>query len=211
VKTRSIFIAMGLVAATAGLGTAFVLRGGHLGPVHTYVMIPAGTLGHVRLGAPVSSQTSNVGDAIAGTLTAALSVNDTLAVPEGTRVVGEVTAASPTGRGTHKAAVGLRFTRLELQDGQHIDVSTRAFFLEAGGETTRDIEMIGGGTVLGGVVGSIAGSTLLGAVVGAAAGTGVALHAKGDAVVLGRGTVLRMRLQAPIQVEVQKAPLATRT
>jgi hypothetical protein len=210
-KTRSIFIAMGLVAVIAGLATAFVMRGGHIGSTHTYVMLPAGTLGHVRLGAPVSSQTSNVGDSVTGTLTAALSVNDTLAVPEGTRVVGEVTAASPTGRGTHKASVGLRFTRLELADGQHIDVSTRPFFLEAGGETTRDIAMIGGGTILGGVVGNIAGNTLAGAAVGAAAGTGVALHAKGDAVVLGRGTVLRMKLQEPIQVEVQKAPLAART
>ena len=209
--TRSIFIAMGLVAVTTGLATAFVVRGGHLGPSHTYVMVPMGTVGHVRLGARVSSQTSQVGDAVSGTLTTALSVNDTLAVPEGTRVVGEVTAASPNGRGTHKASVGLRFTRLELADGQHIDVSARPFFLEAGGETTRDVEMIGGGTVLGGVIGGIAGNTLVGAAVGAAAGTGVALHARGDAVVLGPGTILRLKLQQPIQVEVPKAPLASRT
>ncbi|MBI5838352.1 MAG: hypothetical protein HZB25_14025 [Candidatus Eisenbacteria bacterium] len=205
-KTRSLFIALGLVAVVAGLAAAYVMRGGTLGPMHHYVMLPAGTLGHVRLDAPVSSETGRVGDAVSGTLTTALSVSDTLALPEGTRVTGEVTSVSATGRGTHKASVGLRFQRMELADGQRIEIAARPFFLEAGGETTRDIALIGGGTVLGGVVGNLAGNTLVGAAVGAAAGTGAALHTRGDAVVLGQGTVLRMKLQQPVRVEVRKAP-----
>ncbi len=168
------------------------------------VMLEQGMLGKVRLESPLSSESSHSGDPVSAALTEAVVVHDTVVLSAGTRVLGVVTGVEPNGRGKKHAFLALRFRSLQLPSGKRIDIDTRALSYTAGGEGERDAEIIGGGTVAGGVLGALTGNTMRGAVVGALAGTGAALATRGDPIHLQAGRVLPLRLQKPVEVQIER-------
>jgi hypothetical protein len=194
----------GLLAVCAGIGGAFMNGTGRGWLRPAKIQIEAGALGRIRLETPLSSERNHQGDAVAATLPEAVVVHDTVALPAGTRVVGEVNSIESTGRMKNKASIGIRFDRLQPPAGAEISIVSDPLFYRAGGEGTRDAELIGGGTVVGGVIGGLTGSVLKGAVIGAAAGTGAALAARGDPVTLRAGRLLPLRLREGVQIQLPR-------
>jgi hypothetical protein len=169
------------------------------------LVLQAGTRVSVRMESAISSESARVGDEFQAALTEPWLVNGRVGLPVGTRIEGQVSQVEPTGRGKHKALLVLRFLRAELSDGGAMQLEARPVYLEAEGETRRDVEMIGGGTLLGGIVGKVTGNTGRGAVVGAAVGTGAALETKGDPVIVRPGRMFRLFLQRDALVPARAA------
>ena len=176
------------------------------GPSTVLVTIPRGRSGTVILRSHLSSETNHRGDGFTAVLPHAWVVRGTTVLPRGTRVFGRVVDVEHTGRGKHKAELGLKFERLGLPNGKTVAIASRSLWFKAGGETKRDVALIGGGTVIGGLIGHATGSTGKGAVIGAAAGTGAALVARGKPIVLGSGHALTLTLRQPVRVPVRVSP-----
>ncbi len=169
-----------------------------------FVTLAAGTRAPVRMESRISSESAHSGDVFQAALLTPVLEGGRVVLPAGTRVTGRVAEASPTGRGKHKAKLVLEFASLDLADGEKVDIEARPLYFEAGGKTKRDVELIGGGTLLGGIVGKLTGNTGRGALIGAAAGTGAALETKGDAVVVPPGHRLNLVLQHDVRVPVKE-------
>ncbi len=178
------------------------------GPQVIYVTVPSGRSAAVRLRSTLSSERNHAGDGFTATLATPLTANGRVVVPAGSRVFGHVMAASATGRGKHKARLAVRFDRLGLPNGRTVAISSRPLLFAAGGETKRDVALIGAGTLVGGLIGHAAGSTAKGAIIGAGVGTGAALVARGKPVVLGSGAHLRLVLRNSVRVPVIRRNMA---
>jgi outer membrane lipoprotein SlyB len=175
-------------------------------PEYREVTIPAGTVLPVELQTAVGSDTSNVEDAVRGTLRRAVTVGGVEALPAGTTLHGLVTAAERSGRVKGRARIALRFTRLASpHDAERVAISTGTIARLAEATKKQDAAKIGGGAAGGAIIGGILGGgdgAAKGAAIGGAAGTGVVLSTRGKEVRLGPGADLSVRLQAPVTVRV---------
>ncbi|HVP40247.1 MAG TPA: hypothetical protein VMS93_13800 [Candidatus Saccharimonadales bacterium] len=193
----------GTAGRDAGADSAGLASGA--APEEAGEALAAGARAQVRIESRISSESAQVGDVFEAELVAPWESDGRVVLPAGTRVSGRVAEVEATGRGKHKARLELRFTQLDLGGGREVPMDARPLVFEAGGETQRDAELIGGGAVLGGIVGKLTGNLGRGAVIGAAAGTGAALETKGQPVVVRQGRTLTLVLQREVRVPV-KAP-----
>jgi hypothetical protein len=81
--------------------------------------------------------------------------------------------------GRLKTPAELNFSLTSILDGNGhwVNVGTNTILEKKGSHTAREVAMIGGGAVVGGIIGKVIdkkGSTEIGAAAGAAAGTGLA-------------------------------------
>ena len=137
------------------------------------VVVPAGTVLHVRLVQPVGSKLSQEGQRFDASLSSPVVVKGVRAIPAGTRVVGTVTEAHPAGRFKGGATLVLDLNSLRL-NGQTYTIRTRHLTNESTGKGKRTAGMIGGGTGGGALIGGLAGGgkgALIGGLIGAGAGT----------------------------------------
>ncbi len=147
-------------------------------------IVPAGETLTIRLDQALSSKTNQAGQKFEGTLDADLRVNDTLVAPAGSRVIGRITEAVPSGKVKGKAKMALELTGLEVA-GNVYDISTRTLAFEAQGTGKEDAKKVGIASGIGAIIGAIAGGgkgAAIGATIGAGAGTGVVLATPGDEV-----------------------------
>jgi len=173
-------------------------------PEARYATLPDGKTGGMTLVAPLSSETSKVGDEFTATLTEDWTVDNETVLPAGTKVIGHVAVAEPAGRGKSKAKLGLSYDKLELPGGQTVDLSAQPQNFEAEGTTKRDIAVTGAGAVIGGLIGHAAGDTKKGAIIGGLVGGGAALGARGKPMELEAGHKLNLTLQGALKVPVTK-------
>ena len=169
------------------------------------VTIPAGTLLPVELQTAVASDTSNVEDPVRGTLRRAITIDGVQALPAGTELLGNVTAADRSARVKGRASIAFRFTRIDPPGSERIAIRTAAISRVAPATKKQDAAKIGGGAAGGAIIGGILGGgdgAAKGAAIGGAAGTGVVLSTRGKEVRLGPGATLSVRLQAPVTVRV---------
>jgi hypothetical protein len=170
-------------------------------PKFREVIVPAGTLLNVRLITPIASDTSNVEDAVRGSLIEPLVVEGVTAVPDGVELSGTVRDAKRSGRVKGRASVAFRFERLNLRD-ERLAIRTAMMSYQAAADRGDDVKKgaIGGaaGAIVGGIVGGGKGAAI-GAGVGA---TGAVVATRGDEVRLDAGTRLRVTLQEPLKVIV---------
>jgi type IV secretory pathway VirB10-like protein len=169
------------------------------------LVVPAGTALALEFAAPIASNTVAAGSVFAATVTNDVYVGRALAIPAGTEVLGTVTEAVPAKKIGGQARLALSFTHLRLATGETIPIA--ATFAEAAkNQTGKDAATIGGsaagGAVLGRVIdhGDRTRGTVLGAVVGGAIGTAIAAQTPGEEVRIAAGTVIEVRLTAPVTV-----------
>jgi hypothetical protein len=176
------------------------------GPEYREVTVPAGTILPVELTTTVASDSSNVEDAVRGTLRRPVTVNGVQALPAGTIVLGHVTAVERAGRMKGRARVAFRFTAMDPPgDGQRVAIRTDAVATQAPATKKHDAAKIGGGAAGGAVVGGILGGgdgAAKGAAIGGAAGTGVVLSTRGKEVRMGPGAPVSVRLAGAVTVRV---------
>jgi type IV secretion system protein VirB10 len=160
----------------------------------------------------VSTRTSQVGDRVYLQTSFPISVSNRIVVPEGTYVTGTVTQVKRPGRIRGRGELYVRFDTLMLRNGVTRDFRGTVSAVDgAGNETLKDDEgKVEGeatkgrdaGTAAstgasGATIGAIAGGgkgAAIGAGIGAAAGLGAVLLTRGSEVRLLRGTALEMQL-----------------
>lgn len=167
------------------------------------VTIPTGTSISVRINATLNSEKNVAGDTFTAVLDAPLLVNDIVLAERGARVEGKVVEVERSGRvkGLGRLTIGL--TKIQLSDGQRVDVTTDPWEREAESTKKADAAKVGVMTAIGAAIGAITGGgkgAAVGAGTGAGAGTGVVLATKGKAAQIDVETRIPFRLSNPLTV-----------
>ncbi len=182
---------------------------------------PANTEMRATLDTPLSSKTSQPGDRFTATISEAVQGRNSVAIPVGARVEGEVSESEegkniPALRG--KGKLNLRFRDIVLPNGQTVPlVASLVSVNSTNGRTTQKADNegqvesgtqgksvakdVGIGAGVGTVAGLIFGGPLKGLAIGALAGGGYVLATNGKDVNLPAQTGMVIRLDQPLNVQ----------
>lgn len=141
------------------------------------VTIPAGTAIAVLLASGIDTGTAAEGSSFEATLAGPLMVNGTEAAAVGSTVTGTITHVVSSGRLSRPAELSLTLTSLTPKGGDKVAITTNTWSEKGESHKKRNVEMIGGGTAGGGLIGALAGGkkgAAIGALVGGGGGTAVA-------------------------------------
>jgi TolA-binding protein len=176
------------------------LRGANPAPVEARVSateIPVGTEFDVRLQSRLSSGTAKVEDRFDATTLATYEKSGRALVPAGSVMRGVVNSVTPASRGLdRKGAMTLLFDRFTI-DGRTYSVrATVTQALQGQNDNGRIAAGAGVGAVIGGILGGFKGA-LAGILIG---GGGTVAATEGNDVDLPAGTVLRVRMDSPLDI-----------
>ena len=161
--------------------------------------VPAGTELDVRLQNSLNSGTAQVEDRFEGTTLVDLNVNGRVLIPAGSVMRGVVTAVEPGTRTNRTSRLTVSFDQVTVNGRAYPMRGTVTQAIE--GEGIRgEVPRAGVGAAVGGILGGILGGGK-GAVLGVLIGGGGTLAAtEGKEVDLPQGTVLRVRIDSPLQI-----------
>jgi hypothetical protein len=161
--------------------------------------IEVGTQFDVRLQKPLSSETSQVEDRFEGTTLVDLKKGDEIVVPAGSVMRGIVSSVTKAGRLERKGSMTVAFDQITIRGRSYPIRATVTDALESEGirgEAGRIGAGAGVGAIIGGILGGFKGA-LAGILIG---GGGTIAATEGKDVELPVGTVLRVRLDAPLNL-----------
>ena len=162
--------------------------------------VPAGTELDVRLQNSLNSGTAQVEDRFEGTTLVDLSVNGRVLIPAGSVMRGVVTAVEPGTRTNRTAKMTVSFDQVTVNGRAYPMRATVTDAIKGEGirgEATR----AGAGAAVGGIIGAVLGGAkgaLLGVLIG---GGGTIAATEGKEVELPQGTVMRVRVDAPLTIQ----------
>jgi hypothetical protein len=162
-------------------------------------VLPAGQELDVRLGTTLNSGTAKVEQRFEATTVADLTQNGNVLIPAGSTVRGVVSAVDPADRLHRAGSITLSFDEMTIRGrnypirGMATNVFESGGIREEGG--TAGIGA-GAGAVVGGIIGGVKGA-ILGAVIGAG---GAIAATEGKDVELPAGSIIRIRLDQPVNV-----------
>jgi hypothetical protein len=161
--------------------------------------VPVGTELDIRLQTTLNSETSQVEQRFEATTVEALRTPEgRVLIPAGSLVRGVVSDVKSAGRVERKGSITLSFDQITVR-GQSYPIRATIAPFEGGGYK-QDAAKIGTGAGVGAIIGGILGGfkgALAGILIG---GGGVVAATEGQDVNLPSGTVLRMRLDTPIDL-----------
>ena len=162
------------------------------------IQVPAGTEFEIKLQTPLNSGRARVEQRFEGDTFQDLHIGGKLAIPSGATARGFVSSVRPAGRIDRRGSLTLSFDELRIDNRTtRLRASvTKALDPKMGEDASR----IGAGAVVGGIVGGILGGgkgALLGVLIG---GGGTIAATEGADVDLPTGTVLRIRLDQPLEI-----------
>lgn len=161
--------------------------------------IPVGQEMDVRLRTGLSSETAKVEERFETTTVVDLVQDGRVVVPAGSVVSGVVSSIDKATRTDRKGSLTLSFDRLRVNGRDHRIRAGATQVFESGG-IRDEAPTAGVGAGVGGVVGGILGG-VKGAILGAAIGAGGAIAAtEGKDVNLPAGSIIRIRMDSPVQV-----------
>ena len=161
----------------------------------------------IRLETLVTTETAKVEDRVLASVTRDVMVDGRTAIPTGARLEGVVSQVETGGKFKGRSRVGIRFTQVVLSDNHRIPIKTETIFRDGdapGGEATAKI---GASAVVGAIIGSVIGGkkgAAIGAGAGAAGGTAVVAKGGRNDAIIPAGTLLTVRLTAPVKVTIEK-------
>jgi hypothetical protein len=176
--------------------------GGMTASNKSYIVVPQGTAMALRLESTLATKTASVGDRFQATVASPVQVGGRVAIPAGARVAGHVILAEQPGKASGRGQLQLSYDQLTF-GGHSYDLDTRSRVYESKSGTKKDVALVGGGAVAGGILGAVVGgdkSVAKGAAAGAVAGTGASLMTRGPQLTLERGTVLDASLDQAVSV-----------
>ncbi|MBA3949980.1 MAG: hypothetical protein H0X44_08570 [Acidobacteria bacterium] len=160
--------------------------------------IPEGTELDVRLEQALSSETATLEQRFEATTAADIYQNDRVLIPAGSRVRGVVSAVDSASRTDRRGSMTLAFDQITVNGRTYDMRGTVTQVLQ--GDKSNEVAKIGGGGAVGAIIGGILGG-VKGAILGAVIGAGGTIAAtEGSDVKLDAGTVVRVRLDAPLVV-----------
>ena len=162
--------------------------------------IPSGTELDVRLQNSLNSGTAKVEDRFEGTTLVDLNVNGRVLIPAGSVMRGVVTTVEPGTRTNRTAKMTVSFDQVTVNGRSYPMRGTVTQAIQ--GEGIRgEVPRAGAGAAVGGIIGAVLGGAkgaLLGVLIG---GGGTIAATEGKEVDLPQGTVLRVRVDAPLQIQ----------
>jgi len=167
------------------------------------VEIPVGTEVDVRLQNSLNSGTAQVEDRFEGTTVADLNIDGRLAIPSGSVVRGVVTAVEPGTRTNRTSKMTVSFDQVTVNGRSYPIRGTVTQAIEGEGirgEAGRTAAGAGVGAIIGGILGGFKGA-LAGILIG---GGGTIAATEGKDVGLPQGSILRVRLDSPVQIDPQQ-------
>ena len=165
------------------------------------VVVPVGTEIDMRLQSPLNSGTAKPEQRFEGTTLVDVYLSGNVIIPAGSIVRGFVSSVRPATKIERKGSLTLSFDELRIDERSYRLRASVVKALDA--KMANDVTTIGAGAVIGGIVGGIIGGGK-GAVVGVLVGGGGTMAATdGTEVDLPLGTVLRIRVDQPIEISVR--------
>jgi len=168
-----------------------------------FVEVPVGTEMDVRLSDSLDSGKAMVEDRFEATTIADVSVGGRVAIPAGSVVRGVVTTVSPATRTNRTARMTVSFDQVTVNGEPHPIRGTVTEAIEGSGikgEAGRLGVGAGAGAVIGGLLGGVKGA-LMGVAIG---GGGTLAATEGKEVRVPQGSVLRVRLDSPVQMQAAR-------
>jgi hypothetical protein len=175
------------------------------GPID--VVVPAGTIITLQLITALSSETAKVEDRVEAMIGDPVIVDQILAVPKGTKVLGSVTTAVKGGKVKEVAQVGVRFHTLVLGPEPGINLVIDPIVQLGVAPSGRSKATIGGGAAVGALTGWLLGGTqgaIKGGVTGAGGGAAATMIVKAQPAVVPAGARAPVALGASITVRVER-------
>jgi len=185
--------------ASTAASTAVAPGSGTSNTSNTVALLPQGTVLRVRVNDALSTVRNRAGDKISAVLEVPVEIGGREVIPRGARVEGHVTTSQPSGHLKGRAVLGITLDAVE-DHGQMVPIETSLDTRVSEAHKKRNIEIIGGGTGLGALIGAVAGGgkgAAIGAGAGAAAGTGAAAATGKKEVEIPAETEFTFRLKAP--------------
>jgi TolA-binding protein len=164
--------------------------------------IPVGTEIDVRLQNSLNSGTAQVEDRFEATTVTDVLVDGRLEIPSGAVARGVVTAVEPGTRTNRTAKMTVSFDQVTVNGRSYPIRGTVTQAIEGEGirgEAGRTAAGAGVGAIIGGILGGFKGA-LAGILIG---GGGTIAATEGKEVELPQGSILRVRLDSPVQVDTQ--------
>jgi hypothetical protein len=171
------------------------------------VVVPASSVVGLHVQSSITSETARVEDRVEARVTRDVMADGRVAIPAGTRVIGDVTLVERGGKMKDKARLGVRFHTLVLADGALVPFRTDAIFREGSSPGAESARKIGGAAVGGAILGAIIGGAkgaAIGGATGAAGGSAVVMAGDRNAATLPAGTVVTVRLSSPVSLDVER-------
>ncbi len=170
------------------------------------VTIPEGTALPLVLDSGVSTATARIDDPVRAHLASAIVVNGVTAIPQGSEVVGTVTATKRSEKVKGRARIAIRFENVRpVGRPDEYAIHTATIERTAAGSMKKDLLTVAlpaaGGALLGGVLGGGKGA-VIGTAVGGGAGAAYTLDKRGPDVGIAAGRQLSARLLSAITVRV---------
>jgi hypothetical protein len=168
------------------------------------VEIPVGTEIDVRLQNTLNSGTAQVEDRFEGTTLADTSVDGRVAIPAGSVFRGVITAVEPGTRTNRTSKMTVSFDQVTISGRSYPIRGTVTQAIEGEGirgEAGRTAAGAGVGAIIGGILGGFKGA-LAGILIG---GGGTIAATEGKEVELPQGSVLRVRMDSPVQIDAPQA------
>ena len=162
-------------------------------------VIPVGTEFDVRLQDPLSSATAQVEDRFEATTMVDLYSDDRVMVPAGSVMRGVVSSVNKAGRVERRGSLTVAFDQVTVRGHAYPIRATVTQALESEGirgEAGRIGTGAGVGAIIGGILGGFKGA-LAGILIG---GGGTIAATEGQDASLPSGTVLRVRLDSPLEL-----------
>jgi hypothetical protein len=167
------------------------------------VTIPSGTLITVRLNETLNTDKNQSGDTFTATLDQPLVVDGLVLAERGSRAEGRVVTSEKAGRIKGLSNLQIQLTKLNLSDGQRVNLATGPFEKQGEKSTGQDAAKIGVGAAIGAAIGAIAGGgkgAAIGAGAGGAAGTGTVMATRGKPTELRVETRISFKLNEAVPV-----------
>jgi hypothetical protein len=176
-------------------------------PQLEHLVVPASSVMGLRVETALTTERAQVEDRVEARVTRDVMVDGRVAIPSGARALGSVTLVERGGKMKDRARLGVRFHTLALADGRELPINTEAIYREGDSPSGESARKIGGAAVGGAILGALIGGkkgAVVGGATGAAGGTAVVMAGDRNAATLPTGTIVTIRLAAPVGVEVEK-------
>ena len=192
-KTLSAVLLAGVIITVAGTS---VSSPAPAAMPQKMVNVPAGTTILIRMLDTVDSSKNPPGSRFTATLETNLVVGNTVVVPKGNTVYGQLTEAKQAGRATGSSELQLQLTSIVV-GGTSYPLLTSDYEVKGSSSSKRTAKRLLGGAGLGAAFGAIGGNAGKGAAIGAGVGAVGSVAQKGKSVQVPSETLLEFRLQQP--------------
>ena len=166
------------------------------------IVLPERTLLEVRINEALSTARNQEGDHFTGVLERPVDIGGREVVPAGAEVAGHVTTSRSSGRMKGRAALGITLDAVDV-NGQRVAIQTSLDTRTSAAHKKRNLEIIGGGSGFGALIGALAGGgkgAAIGAMAGAGAGAAGAAATGRENVEIPAETVFTFRLESAVQL-----------